>query len=231
MIDLYAWPTPNAHKVSFMLEECGLAYKVIAVDINVGDQFDPAFLAISPNGRMPAIVDHDGPDGAPLSVFESGAILIYLAEKTGKFLPSGGAARIRVLEWLMWQMGGLGPMSGQAQHFRNIAPENIPYAIDRYTSEMGRLYQVMDRRLGEAIYLGGNDYSIADMACWSWVRLHKRYGQTLDDFPHLKRWYDVVCVRPGTQAGMDLLKDKRGQGPVTDAAREILFGRTQFEKR
>ena len=230
MIDLYAWPTPNAHKVSIMLEECGLGYNVIPVDITKGDQFAPEFLDISPNNRMPAIVDPEGPDGGPVSVFESGAILIYLAEKTGRFLPAAGNARYKVLEWLMFQMANLGPVCGQAHHFRTYAPQTEPYATDRFTNEAGRLYNVMERRLDEAGFLAGQ-YSIADMACWPWVRLHRYHGQPFEAFANVKRWFDVISARPATQRGMALLEEHRGGGPVGEVARDILFGATQYQRR
>ncbi len=229
MIEFYAWPTPNAHKISIMLEECGLAYDVIPVDITRGDQFAPEFLKISPNNRMPAIVDPDGPDGGPVSVFESGAILVYLAEKTGRFLPEGGNARYHVLEWLMFQMANLGPICGQAHHFRQYAAEAAPYAVERFTNEAGRLYNVMDRRLGETEYLAG-EYSIADMACWPWVRLHRHHGQPFEEFPDLKRWFDAITARPATQRGMELLKEMRG-GEVSAEAKDILFGGVQYKRR
>jgi GST-like protein len=233
MIELHAWPTPNAHKVSIMLEECGLPYRVVVVDITRGDQFAPDFLKISPNNRMPAIVDPDGPDG-PLSVFESGAILIYLAERTGRFLPASGAGRYRVVEWLMFQMANLGPVAGNAHHFRDVAPEKVPYAIGRFTGEAGRLYGVMDRRLGEAPYLAGADYSIADMACWPWVRLHRYHGQDWAPFPHVKRWFDAVAARPAVQRGMELLTEHRAATRTENldaAQRDILFGDAQFRRR
>ena len=231
MIDFYYWPTPNGWKVAIMLEECGLDYRMIPVDINKGEQFKPEFLAISPNNRMPAIVDRDGPDGEPLSVFESGAILVYLAEKTGKFLPRAGAPRYAVMQWLMFQMGGLGPMCGQAHHFRQrMGGVEVPYAIDRYTNEVGRLYGVMDRRLGEAAYLGGADYSIADMACWPWVRPMRRQGWEREEFPNAKRWFDVIEARPAVRRGMELLAEFRGDRTITDEGRDILFGKTQFER-
>ena len=230
MIDLYAWPTPNAHKVSIMLEECGLAYNVIPVDITRGDQFAPEFLKLSPNNRMPAMVDPDGPDGARVSMFESGAILIYLAEKTGRFLPAAGNPRYQVLQWLMFQMANLGPVCGQAHHFRTYAPETEPYGAERFTNEAGRLYNVMDRRLGEAGFLAGQ-YSIADMACWPWVRLHRYHGQPFEAFPNVKRWFDAISARPATQRGMALLEQHRGGGPVGDGARDILFGATQYQRR
>ena len=230
MIELYAWPTPNAHKVSIMLEECALAYEVIAVDITRGDQFRPDFLKISPNNRMPAIVDRDGPEGRPVSVFESGAILIYLAEKCGRFLPPGGNARYAVLEWLMFQMANLGPVCGQAHHFRDAAAEKIPYAIDRFTNEAGRLYAVMDRRLAEADYLAGA-YSIADMACWPWVRLHRYHGQDWAPYPNVKRWFDAISARPAVQRGMKLLEEHRGRAALDEKQRDILFGETQYRRR
>jgi len=230
MIELHAWPTPNGHKVSIMLEECALAYRVIPVDITKGDQFKPEFLRISPNNRMPAIVDSDGDGGRAVSVFESGAILVYLAEKTGSFLPREGKARYDVLQWLMFQMANLGPILGQAHHFRDYAEQRIPYAIDRFTNEAGRLYNVMERRLGAVEYLAG-DYSIADMACWPWVRLHRYHGQKFEDFPNLKRWFDAISARPATQRGMALLADRRGRGPIGEAARDILFGATQYRRR
>jgi GST-like protein len=233
MIELYAWPTPNGHKVSIMLEECGLPYRVIPVDITRGDQFKPEFLRISPNNRMPAIVDLDsdgGAGGATVAVFESGAILIYLAEKTGEFLAGEGEARYQVLQWLMFQMANLGPILGQAHHFLRYAEEKLPYAIDRFTNEAGRLYNVMERRLGEVEYLAGA-YSIADMACWPWVRLHRYHGQMFEDYANVKRWFDAISARPATQRGMALLADKRNREPIGEAARDILFGATQYRRR
>ncbi len=228
MIDLYAWPTPNGQKISIMLEECGLAYNVIAVDINKGEQFAPEFLAISPNNRIPAIVDHE----TGTTLFESGAILIYLAERTGRFLPAEGPGRYAVLQWLMFQMGGLGPMCGQAHHFRQqMGGVEVPYGIERYTNEVGRLYRVMNIRLGEAPYLGGADYSIADMACWPWARPMRRQGHERDDFPNLKRWFDDIAARPAVQRGMGLLAEHRGSRAMTDGSRDILFGKSQFERR
>jgi GST-like protein len=229
MIALYAWPTPNAHKISIMLEECGLDYEVHAVDITAGDQFDPDFLKIAPNNRMPAIIDPDG----SISVFESGAILIYLAEKTGKFLSATGAPRYAVMEWLMFQMANLGPICGQSHHFRDAAPERVPYAIRRFTDEAGRLYGVMDRRLAEVPFLAGGEYSIADMACWPWVRVHRYHGQPWESWPHVKRWFDAIAARPAVQQGMTLLADKRTKTrDVLDAtSRDILFGDTQMRRR
>ena len=208
-----------------MLEECGLPYLVHGVDIGAGEQFEPAFLAISPNNRMPAIVDPDGPDGEPISVFESGAILQYLAGKTGRFGGQSTRERVVVSEWLYWQMGGLGPMAGQANHFRNYATDKIPYAIGRYTDEVNRLLGVMNRRLAELEFLAGA-YSIADMACVGWARGWKRYGQEISDFPHLARWLDTVLARPAVQRGIALeIPGRRHHDLATDeAARRILFG-------
>ncbi len=224
MIDLYYWPTPNGWKISIALEEMGLPYRVVPVNIGRGEQFKPEFLAISPNNRMPAIVDHDpAGGGAPVSVFESGAILVYLAEKTGRFLPKDLRGRFEALQWLFWQMGGLGPMLGQAHHFRQYAPEKIQYAIERYTNEANRLYGVLDRRLADREFVAG-EYSIADMASWPWIVPHERQGQNLDDFPHLKRWYDTMKARPAVQKGFSLMRDEvRASGP-DEQARKILFG-------
>ena len=230
MIDLYAWPTPNGYKISIFLEEAALPYEVVPVDIQRGDQFRPEFLEISPNNKMPAIVDRDGPGGTPFALFESGAILMYLAEKTGKFMPSDIAAKYRVVEWLMFQMGGVGPMLGQAHHFRQYAPEKLDYAIERYSNEAARLYNVIDKRLGEVEYLAG-DYSIADMAIFPWIRPYERQGQNLADFPSLKRWFDAVNARPAVQKGLQLLADKVRKGPIDEKAREVMFGATQYQRR
>ena len=231
MIDLHTWPTPNGFKVSIMLEESGLPYTVIPVDISKGDQFEPDFLKISPNNKMPAIVDHDGPDGGPYALFESGAILMYLAEKTGRFMPSAVAGRYRVIQWLMFQMGGIGPMLGQAHHFRQYAPEPLPYAIDRYTNETGRLYGVMDRRLGDSEYLAG-DYSIADIACFPWIRSYERQGQKLEDFANVKRWFDAIGDRPAVRNGLQVLADRRRPpGEMDEKARSVLFGSEQYKRR
>ena len=197
-IELHYWPTPNGWKITIMLEELAVPYDVKWVDIGRGDQFEPAFLAISPNNRMPAIVDPDGPDGKPVSVFESGAILIYLADKSGRFLPRDLRGRVKVLEWLMWQMGGFGPMLGQNHHFRSYAPEKIQYAIDRYTNEARRLYGVLDKQLAGRDWICG-DYSIADMACWPWAVPHERQGIALEEFPNVRRWYDAMKERPGVR--------------------------------
>lgn len=230
MIECYTWPTPNGHKVSIMLEETGLEHTVIPVDIQVGEQFEEKFLAISPNNRIPAIIDRDGPGGKEISIFESGAILIYLAEKSGQFMPSEPHARMDVLQWLMFQMGNVGPIFGQCNHFRTYAPEQVPYAIDRYTKEVGRLYGVMDKQLGRKEFLAG-DYSIADMATYSWTLGYKRYGYSMDDYPNLKRWQAALTERPGVARGMELLKDKRRTGGMSDDAKKVLFGDVQYQRR
>lgn len=230
-IALYTWGTPNGRKVSVMLEECGLAYDVHPIDIAKGDQFKPDFLAVNPNGKIPAIVDPEGPDGKPISVFESGAILVYLAEKTGKFLGKDARARTETLQWLMFQMGGVGPMLGQAHHFRQYAPEQIPYAVARYTNEAKRLYNVMDKRLADSAYLAGDFYSIADMATFPWTRSIERQGHALADFPNVKRWFEAIDSRPATQRGLKLLDGARKPGPFDAKQKEILFGATQYQKR
>lgn len=230
MIDLYSWPTPNGHKIHIMLEECGLSYNVHPINIGKGDQFDPAFLAISPNNKIPALVDSDGPDGKPISLFESGAILVYLAGKTGKFLPRGDRARYEVLQWLMFQMGGVGPMLGQTHHFRMYAPEKIDYAINRYTNEAQRLYGVIDKQLSRHRYLAGKSYSIADIATFPWLRSWQNQGIVLEEYPHLKAWFDGIAARPAVQRGVQVLADLRK--PITDdKSREVLFGQTQYQKR
>lgn len=218
MIDFYYWTTPNGHKITLFLEEAELAYAIHPIDISKGEQFAPAFLAISPNNRIPAIVDRDPVGGgAPLPVFESGAILLYLAEKTGKFLSSGLRSRIATLEWLFWQMGGLGPMAGQTHHFNVYAPEKIPYAISRYEKETNRLYGVLDRRLAEVPFVAG-DYSIADMAIYPWIVPHKNQGQNLDDFPNLKIWFETIAARPATKRAYAIAASINarppGAGPV-----------------
>jgi len=230
MIRFYTWPTPNGFKISIMLEETGLDYEIIPVDIRNGDQFDPEYLKISPNNKMPAIVDMDGPEAKPYSLFESGAILLYLAEKTGRFLPSDTAKRFTVIQWLMFQMGGIGPMLGQAHHFRHYAPEPIPYAVDRYTKETGRLYGVLDRRLNETEYLAG-EYSIADMATFPWLRSYERQGQNLDDFPNVKRWFETIATRPAVGRALEHLKEHQTQGPIDAKAREMMFGDAQYKRR
>ncbi len=231
MIDLYTWPTPNGHKIHIMLEETGLDYEVIPVDIGQGDQFDPEFLRISPNNKMPAIVDRDGPGGEPYPMFESGAILMYLAEKTGRFMPQETAARYRVVQWLMFQMGHIGPMLGQAHHFRAYAPEQIPYAVERYTNEANRLYDVLDKRLGESAWLAGDDYSIADIAVFPWLRSHERQGVDLADYPNVKRWFDEIAARPAVMRGVEVLAEKRRAGPMDTKAREMMFGAAQYKRR
>jgi GST-like protein len=230
MIDLYSWATPNGHKIHIMLEETGLPYRVHAVDIGRGDQFEKPFLAISPNNRIPAIVDSETPDGKPLSIFESGAILLYLAEKTGKFLPTDFRGRAEVIQWLMFQMGGIGPMLGQAHHFRGYAPEPIPYAIDRYTKEARRLYGVLDRRLADRPFVAG-PYSIADMAIFPWLRSHERQGVVLAEYPNVKRWFDVIAARPAVERGIKVLSEHTRTGPMDERQREILFGATQYARR
>ncbi|WP_395700870.1 glutathione binding-like protein [Aquabacterium sp.] len=230
MIEVYSWATPNGHKVHIMLEECGLPYRVHAVDIGAGEQFEPEFLKISPNNKIPAIIDPDGPEGRPISLFESGAILLYLAGKTGKLLPASVSAKYEVLEWLMFQMGGVGPMLGQAHHFRIYAPEKIPYAIERYTNEAKRLYAVMNRRLANSKYLGGGEYSIADIAVFPWLRSWKNQGIDWNDYPHLKGWFDEIAARPAVQRGVAVLADRR-KPLIDDKARSVLFGEQQYRKR
>ncbi len=230
MIDVYTWPTPNGHKVHIMLEECGLPYRAIPVDIGAGDQFKPEFLEISPNNKIPALVDPEGPDGKPIALFESGAILVYLAGKTGRFLGKTDRARYEVLQWLMFQMGGVGPMLGQAHHFRIYAPEKVPYAIDRYTNEARRLYGVIDKRLASSKWLGGKDYSIADMAVFPWLRSWQNQGVQISDYPHLHRWFETIAARPAVQRGVQVLADRR-KPVVDDKAREALFGKRQYARR
>ncbi len=229
MIDAYSWATPNGHKVHIMLEETGLEYRVHPIDIGAGDQFKPEFLAISPNNKIPAIVDSDGPEGKPLSIFESGAILIYLAEKTGRFLPQAPAARYATLQWLMFQMGGLGPMLGQTHHFRIYAPEKIEYAVNRYTNEAKRLYGVMDKQLGKTQYLASDDYTIADIASFPWTRSWQNQGIELADFPNVKRWHEAIAARPAVQRGVEVLASAR-RALTDDKARDILFGATQYAR-
>ncbi|GBD41546.1 Disulfide-bond oxidoreductase YfcG [bacterium HR39] len=226
MIDLYYWPTPNGHKITLFLEEAGLPYRIVPVDIGRGRQFDPEFLKISPNNRIPAIVDHEPPDGGgPLSLFESGAILVYLAEKTGKFLPADLRGRKTALEWLFWQVGGLGPMAGQAHHFLHYAPERIPYAIERYVKEVARLYAVLDRRLEGRRFIVGEDYTIADMACYPWIVPHERQNQNLDDHPNLKRWFEEIRERPATKRAYARAKEvKEAERGIDEEAKKILFG-------
>jgi GST-like protein len=226
MIELHYWTTPNGHKVTLFLEEAGLDYTIVPVNISKGDQFKPEFLAISPNNRIPAIIDRAPADGgAPIPVFESGAILLYLAEKTGKFLPADLRGRKSALEWLFWQMGGLGPMAGQNHHFSQYAPEKLPYAIERYVKETNRLYGVLDKRLAGRAFVA-DSYSIADMAAYPWIVLHERQGQNLDDFPNLKRWFETIKERPATQRAYARAKEINTAPTVSDEAKSILFGQT-----
>ena len=235
VIDVYSWPTPNGHKVHIMLEECG--YKLgrdwlaHPVHIGQGEQFTPEFLTISPNNKIPALVDPVGPDGKPISVFESGAILLYLAAKTGQYLPKSDRAKFEVLQWLMFQMGGVGPMLGQNHHFRIYAPEKIPYAIDRYTNEAKRLYGVMDKQLALGKYNAGNSYSIADMAIYPWLRNWKNQGIDWADFPRLKEWFDLISDRPAVKRGCEVLADLRKPLQNDKKAMETLFGKGQYAKR
>jgi GSH-dependent disulfide-bond oxidoreductase len=230
MIDVFSWPTPNGHKVHIMLEECGLPYRALPINIGAGDQFKPEFLKISPNNKIPAITDPDGPDGKPISLFESGAILVYLAAKTGKFMPDSDRAKYEVLEWLMFQMGSVGPMLGQAHHFRMYAPEKIGYAIDRYSNEAKRIYGVIDRRLAQSAWLAGAQYTIADIATFPWLRSWQNQGIVLSEFPHLEAWFNKIAERPAVQRGVKVLAELRR--PITgDKEREVLFGKTQYERR
>jgi len=228
-IDLYYWPTPNGWKISIMLEETETPYNLIPVDITAGDQFKPDFLAISPNNKMPTIVDPQGFEGQPLSLFESGAILLYLADKTGQFIPKHPRDRYAVIQWLMFQMGGVGPMLGQTHHFRQYAPEKIPYAINRYTNEATRLYRVLDKQLSQVEYIAG-EYSIADIAIFPWIISHEKQGQNLADYPNLQRWFDAINQRPAVQRGLALLSDKRVSN-MDEKAREALFGSRQLDQR
>ena len=227
MIELYYWPTPNGHKVTMLLEEAGLDYRIVPVDISAGDQFKPEFLAFSPNNRMPAIIDHAPADGGePVTVFESGAILVYLAEKTGRFLPGDLRGRKTVLEWVFWQVGGLGPMAGQNHHFAIYAPEKLPYAINRYVNETNRLYGVLDRRLAGRAFIAGNEYTVADMAAYPWIVPHELQGQRLEDTPNLHRWFQAVHDRPATVRAYARGKDLASRPAVTEAGKSILFGQT-----
>ena len=234
MIKVYSWPTPNGHKVHIMLEECGLRlghdWEAVPINIGSGDQFQPDFLAISPNNKIPALVDTDGPDGKPISLFESGAILLYLASKTGKVLPKNDRLKFQALQRLMFQMGGVGPMLGQTHHFRMYAPEKIDYAFDRYTNEAKRLYGVMDKQLATRKFIACNQYSIADIAIFPWLRSWENQGIDWADYPHLKRWFDLIAARPAVQRGVKVLADLRK--PLTgDKEREVLFGKAQYNKR
>ena len=232
MIDLYFWPTPNGFKITIFCEEAEVPYNLVPVDIGEGDQFAPEFLAISPNNRMPAIVDPDGPEGEAVSLFESGAILIYLAEKHGRFLPTEARRRLDVLQWLMWQMGGIGPMLGQNHHFRIYAPERIPYAVDRYTNEANRLYGVLDKRLQGREFICG-DYSIADMATFPWIMPYKRQGIELEEYANVRRWFDALKGRPAVRRAIDAGRELRRDlaDGMSEKTRSILFGQKQFEKR
>ena len=231
MIDLYSWPTPNGHKIHIMLEETGLEYNVHPINIGMGEQFNGDFLKISPNNRIPAMVDQDGPENKSISIFESGAMLIYLAEKVNKFLSSNAQSRYLTIQWLMWQMGGVGPMFGQSNHFSHYAPEKIAYAIDRYNNECLRLYNVMDKRLNEADYLAG-DYSIADIATFPWARGFERRGVEISEFPNVERWLNKISERPAVKRGVQILVNLREENKAfTDEEREILFGATQFKRR
>ena len=226
MIDLHYWPTPNGHKISMFLEEAGLPYRIVPVNIGAGEQFAPAFLRISPNNRIPAIVDQEPTSGgAPLSVFESGAILVYLADKVGRFLPRDPRGRSQVLEWLFWQVGGLGPMLGQNHHFSQYAPEKIPYAIDRYVKETGRLYAVLDKQLAQHEFVAG-EYSIADMAAYPWIVPHTRQGQNLDDFPSVKRWFEAIRARPATVRAYEKGAAVSPAPTLTDESKKVLFGQS-----
>jgi len=234
MIDVYSWATPNGHKVHIMLEECGYRlgkdWLAHPIDIGAGDQFKPEFLNISPNNKIPVMVDPNGPDGKPISIFESGAILLYLAAKTGKFLPKSTRAKYEVLQWLMFQMGGLGPMLGQNHHFRIYAPEKIEYAINRYTNEAKRLYGVLDQQLSKHPFIAGKEYSIADMAIFPWTRNWKNQGIEIDEFPHFKKWFEKISARPAVRRGVEVLTNLRK--PLTDdKARDLLFGASQYQKR
>ena len=228
MIDLYYWPTPNGLKLTLFLEESGIEHRLHRVDIGKGEQFRPEFLRISPNNKIPALVDHDPPGGGePLSLFESGAMLLYLAEKTGRFLPTDVRGRAQVLQWLFWQVGGLGPMAGQNGHFTVYAPEKVPYAIERYVKETNRLYGVLDRQLGKHAFVAGEEYTIADMAIYPWIVPHVPHGQDLDDFPHLRRWFQAVGSRPATERAYEgVAPPYAGRNSISEEERRILFGQS-----
>ncbi len=231
MIDVWTWPTPNGHKVHIALEELGLAYRVVPVNIGAGEQFRPEFLAITPNHRIPAIVDPDGPGGRTVTLFESGAILIYLAEKTGQFIPQDALQRLDCLQWLMFQMGGVGPMFGQYNHFAAYAPEKLPYAIERYTNEVARLHRVLEKRLQQSAYLAGESYTIADIATFPWVRFPERRGIDLTAYPAVQRWHDAIASRLAVQRGVAVLSENQRKGPISDTERENMFGAKQFSAR
>ena len=232
MIEVWTWPTPNGHKVHITLEELSLPYKIVPVNIGQGDQFKPNFLAITPNHRIPAIVDPDGPGGQPLKLFESAAIMIYLSEKAGgKLIPADPVGRYTCLEWMMFQMGGIGPMFGQYNHFANYAAEKLPYPIERYSNEVKRLHRVLNKRLGEADYLAGAEYSLADIITFPWIRNPDRRGIDLADYPNVQRWHDAVAARPAVQRGVAVLAEYQRKGQITDKERDIMFGKTQFTTR
>jgi len=231
MIDVYTWPTPNGHKVHIMLEETGLDYRVCPVDIGAGEQFEPEFLKISPNNKIPAIVDRDGPGSDPLALAESGAILIYLADKTGRLMPTGERPRQACLQWLMFQMGHIGPMLGQAHHFRGYAPVRISYGIERYTREANRLYDVLDWRLSESEYLAGSDYSIADIATFPWLRSHRKQGVDLAEYPRVKRWFERIAERPAVKRGLEVMARESAASQDEKTRYENLFGGHQFQRR
>jgi len=232
LIDLYTWPTPNGHKIHIMLEETGLEYRVHPIDIGAGEQFKPEFLAISPNNKIPAMVDQRGPGGKPLALAESGAMLFYLASKTNKFLPSDVRERWEVMQWVMFQMGHIGPMLGQAHHFLQYAPEKIEYAMNRYRNEANRLYGVVDRRLEENEWIAGDEYSIADMSIMPWLRFPERQGVDIDDYPNLKNWRDRIAARPAVKKALEVLADRRRTTPsFSKEQAEVLFGATQYARR
>jgi len=231
MIEVWTWPTPNGHKVHIALEELALPYTVVPVNIGAGEQFQPDFLAITPNHRIPAIVDRDGPGGKPIRLFESGAILIYLAEKAGRLIPADPVARYVCLQWVMFQMGGVGPMFGQYNHFNNYAPEKLPYAIGRYANEVRRLHGVLDKRLREAEWLAGDEYSIADIITYPWLRSPDRRGIDFDEYPAVKRWFAAIDARPAVQRGVAVLSENQRQGSMTEAERDALVGQTKFQRR
>jgi len=231
MIELYTWPTPNGHKIHIMLEETGLKYNVHPVDIGKGEQFEPEFLKISPNNKMPAMVDTEGPEGKPFALAESGAMLFYLASKTGRFLPKDIAKRWKVLQWTMFQMGHIGPMLGQAHHFLGYAPEKIEYAMNRYRNEARRLYGVVDKQLAASEFLACDEYTIADMATMPWLRFPERQGVEIEEYPHVKRWRDKIAARPAVKRALEVLKDARRAGEMTKEQKEVLFGATQYAKR
>jgi GST-like protein len=230
MIDLYTWPTPNGHKIHIMLEETGLPYKVIAIDIGAGDQFKPEFLKISPNNKMPAMVDSDGPDGKPMALAESGAMLFYLASKTGRFLPGNIRKRWQVMQWVMFQMGHIGPMLGQAHHFLQYAPEKIEYAMNRYKNEANRLYGVVERRLKESKFLACDEYTIADMATMPWMRFPERQGVDIAEYPQVQRWREGLLARPAVERALKVLADRR-RPEMSKEQKEVLFGAAQYARR